>query len=117
MPVVVDNQLLNRHLEVRAQYAVVLAYCGLYSEAEREMDRLQAYEAGLTTDGRMTLGKQRRLITEIKANPIPQWRPGERPLAVRPGTPISAGVKVGRNEPCPCGSGKKFKKCGCGRAG
>ncbi|MBK5243454.1 MAG: SEC-C domain-containing protein [Eubacteriaceae bacterium] len=23
-------------------------------------------------------------------------------------------VKVGRNEPCPCGSGKKFKKC-CGR--
>jgi SEC-C motif-containing protein len=24
--------------------------------------------------------------------------------------------KVGRNEPCPCGSGKKFKKCH-GRAG
>lgn len=23
-------------------------------------------------------------------------------------------VKVGRNEPCPCGSGKKYKKC-CGR--
>ena len=22
--------------------------------------------------------------------------------------------KVGRNEPCPCGNGKKFKKC-CGR--
>ena len=25
------------------------------------------------------------------------------------------GPKVGRNDPCPCGSGKKFKKC-CGRA-
>jgi uncharacterized protein len=24
-----------------------------------------------------------------------------------------AGAKVGRNDPCPCGSGKKFKKC-CG---
>ena len=23
--------------------------------------------------------------------------------------------KIGRNEPCPCGSGKKFKKC-CGKA-
>ncbi len=23
--------------------------------------------------------------------------------------------KVGRNDPCPCGSGKKFKKC-CGAA-
>jgi uncharacterized protein YecA (UPF0149 family) len=22
--------------------------------------------------------------------------------------------KVGRNEPCPCGSGKKYKKC-CGK--
>jgi len=25
--------------------------------------------------------------------------------------PISAGQKVGRNDPCPCGSGKKYKKC------
>jgi len=24
---------------------------------------------------------------------------------------VSAGQKVGRNEPCPCGSGKKYKKC------
>ena len=23
-------------------------------------------------------------------------------------------VKIGRNDPCPCGSGKKYKKC-CGR--
>ena len=28
--------------------------------------------------------------------------------------PIKAEKKVGRNEPCPCGSGKKYKKC-CGR--
>lgn len=27
--------------------------------------------------------------------------------------PVERGPKVGRNEPCPCGSGKKFKKC-CG---
>jgi hypothetical protein len=26
-----------------------------------------------------------------------------------------SGTKVGRNDPCPCGSGKKYKKC-CGRA-
>jgi preprotein translocase subunit SecA len=24
-------------------------------------------------------------------------------------------IKVGRNDPCPCGSGKKYKKC-CGLA-
>jgi len=28
--------------------------------------------------------------------------------------PTRASTKVGRNEPCPCGSGKKFKKC-CGK--
>ena len=25
--------------------------------------------------------------------------------------PVRAGQKVGRNDPCPCGSGKKYKKC------
>ncbi len=28
---------------------------------------------------------------------------------------IAVSSKVGRNDPCPCGSGKKFKQC-CGRA-
>ena len=32
---------------------------------------------------------------------------GERP---RP-QPVVAGPKIGRNDPCPCGSGKKFKAC------
>ncbi|MBN2383754.1 preprotein translocase subunit SecA [bacterium] len=29
-------------------------------------------------------------------------------------TPVKKESKVGRNEPCPCGSGKKYKKC-CGK--
>ncbi len=29
-------------------------------------------------------------------------------------TPVKKGEKVGRNDPCPCGSGKKYKHC-CGR--
>ncbi|MCK7557765.1 SEC-C domain-containing protein [Chitinophaga sedimenti] len=29
---------------------------------------------------------------------------------VRP-DPVRVGPKVGRNDPCPCGSGKKFKQC------
>jgi len=28
--------------------------------------------------------------------------------------PISSPKKVGRNDPCPCGSGKKYKLC-CGK--
>jgi uncharacterized protein YecA (UPF0149 family) len=26
---------------------------------------------------------------------------------------LKTGKKIGRNDPCPCGSGKKYKKC-CG---
>lgn len=29
-------------------------------------------------------------------------------------TPVTRGPKVGRNDPCPCGSGKKYKQC-CGK--
>jgi SEC-C motif-containing protein len=35
---------------------------------------------------------------------------------VTPGQYRREAPKVGRNDPCPCGSGKKFKKC-CDRAG
>ncbi len=28
--------------------------------------------------------------------------------------PVKVGEKIGRNDPCPCGSGKKYKKC-CGK--
>lgn len=35
--------------------------------------------------------------------PLPVGAPG--------GKPASAGPKVGRNDPCPCGSGKKYKQC------
>ena len=31
--------------------------------------------------------------------------------APEPRRPVIRGPKIGRNEPCPCGSGKKYKKC------
>lgn len=42
-----------------------------------------------------------------QAAPKPQER--QKPVTVRRETP-----KVGRNDPCPCGSGKKYKNC-CGK--
>ncbi|HEX5138030.1 MAG TPA: preprotein translocase subunit SecA [Planctomycetota bacterium] len=36
----------------------------------------------------------------------PQGSSGEKPEPIRRDTP-----KVGRNDPCPCGSGRKYKKC------
>ena len=38
--------------------------------------------------------------------------PGQSEVELTP-APIRTGPKVGRNDPCPCGSGKKYKNC-CG---
>ncbi|MGI9015008.1 MAG: preprotein translocase subunit SecA [Phycisphaerales bacterium] len=39
---------------------------------------------------------------------------GSAPVATRKRQPRTVAQTVGRNEPCPCGSGKKFKQC-CGK--
>ena len=36
---------------------------------------------------------------------------GEPPRSEKPETFVRSERKVGRNEPCPCGSGKKYKHC------
>jgi preprotein translocase subunit SecA len=38
----------------------------------------------------------------------------EAAAAMDKAKPVRTGPKVGRNDPCPCGSGKKYKQC-CGR--
>ena len=46
---------------------------------------------------------------EKESGIFPEEEDGEE--AAEPQTPYVASVKVGRNELCPCGSGKKYKKC------
>jgi uncharacterized protein YecA (UPF0149 family) len=36
--------------------------------------------------------------------------PGGSGESEKPAQPVRV-VKIGRNDPCPCGSGKKYKKC------
>ena len=45
-----------------------------------------------------------------------KWEPDVQmeALASRLRKPTRFGRKIGRNEPCPCGSDKKYKKC-CGK--
>ncbi|MBN9520940.1 SEC-C domain-containing protein [bacterium] len=47
------------------------------------------------------------------AAPRRAYHPPEPPTAVRRGPPpiTRDDARVGRNDPCPCGSGKKYKKC------
>ena len=65
-----------------------------------------------------------RRLYQIKIEKAPERRAAARPVTEMhggptarrdaPRSPVKAGGKVGRNSPCPCGSGKKYKNC-CGR--
>jgi hypothetical protein len=41
----------------------------------------------------------------------PQGSPASQPARPLPAPRTASGEKVGRNDPCPCGSGKKYKRC------
>ncbi len=59
-------------------------------------------------------------LTEMAPDLIPvwveclnAWRASQHPASQPAMPPAPTVAKVGRNDPCPCGSGKKYKKC-CG---
>lgn len=89
----------------------------------------------------LRLGTETGMLTTMKERDADQWMQAVAPTLVkihafwqerrspesgiveedfgfgRPSGPaMRATPKVGRNDPCPCGSGKKFKKC-CGASG
>ena len=60
--------------------------------------------------------REKPMEREQVARPVDEgfMKFGQRKVAARKtSTPIRNENKVGRNDPCPCGSGKKYKKC-CG---
>jgi preprotein translocase subunit SecA len=81
----------------------------------------EAFEMFADLTGRMSTEVLSRLFKiqvqkqeTLRSEPVKQaqlnYNRGEATSAVQT---VRRGKKVGRNEPCPCGSGKKFKKC-CG---
>src|SRR3954470_23745564 len=62
-------------------------------------------EAAMTAETASTIIKPTEVVIEAFDAALAGRRPGEKQ-----GTQVTTS-KVGRNEPCPCGSGKKYKKC------
>ena len=77
------------------------------------MDRIR--EETLVTLSRIRLMKEKPKEEELprKRARVMQFSHGEGPEKIE--TVRREGKKVGRNDPCPCGSGKKYKKC-CGKS-
>ena len=119
LPTVIKANMLDRIVGVRSQYAVVLAYCGDVDAAEREMARLDPYAPGFSAQQAKEISDQKALISRQRVKPLVSRQQAlamQRTLAVQAASapklmrPVS-GKKVGRNEPCPCGSGRKYKHC------
>ncbi len=64
---------------------------------------------------KMLLTVQVRTGEEVKREQVAKPTTASSDGSEKPQPVRTAGKKVGRNDPCPCGSGKKYKKC-CGRS-
>jgi preprotein translocase subunit SecA len=56
-------------------------------------------------------GVAEEAVAEPEAQAAPRTLTPSAPPIARPETFVREQQKVGRNDPCPCGSGKKFKNC------
>ncbi|HGG1159472.1 TPA: SEC-C metal-binding domain-containing protein [Escherichia coli] len=98
LPVVNEAGLVHRLIQVRSQYAVILALSGQHKAADVEMQRLAPYIEGLTGVQRQEIQNQSNYIVQLA------HKAAKTKLTEVFGA-------VGRNEQCPCGSGIKYKKC------
>jgi preprotein translocase subunit SecA len=63
------------------------------------------------TEGRLELGGAAAAMAAEQADPGALSGNGNGAGPVQAPQPVRAGPKVGRNDPCWCGSGKKYKRC------
>ena len=60
---------------------------------------------------RVQIKREQEITREQVANPIHATHGDDSDSK---GRTVVKGAKIGRNDPCPCGSGKKYKHC-CGK--
>lgn len=86
-----DLESLTEETEVSLDYDPEKLYYNMVAAKAEWLYTLPQWDSILTEERRHALYKEQKSSTTIVKGP-----------------------KIGRNDPCPCGSGKKYKKC-CGR--
>lgn len=76
-------------------------------EQQQQPQVRQAMPERPTDYSRYRTSKEENLPGEAAQRQAANSPQGQRPRPM----PIKAGPKIGRNDPCPCGSGKKYKNC------
>lgn len=96
--------LAEKPVHERVAPALVATQPNIYAKLS-ELLAEDVKEAAMTPETATTIIKPTEVVIEAFDAAMTGRRPGEKQ-----GT-VVASEKVGRNEPCPCGSGKKYKKC------
>jgi len=107
-------EIASENVEIWIGLAQVTGALGNLTEAMRLWQKIaeSAARMPMATQERETLLlAARESLEDLRQGRAPEFSPLDAaavPVA-QPTRP--AGAKVGRNEPCPCGSGKKYKHC------
>lgn len=118
---IIDNQW-NRHLQDMDHLKEGIGLRGYAQQdplKEYQKDGFELYgelDARICDETLMTLSRIKLLKEKPEELPVKKKKKmqlshggsGDKPSPVK-----REGKKIGRNQPCPCGSGKKYKKC-CG---
>lgn len=95
---------------------------GMYLRSYAQRNPVEEYRfEGFAMFDEMIASIREETVRLVLTIPVRVERPIQREQVLRPdapnagsNVPYKAGKKIGRNEPCPCGSGKKYKDC-CGK--
>jgi preprotein translocase subunit SecA len=98
-----DTASMLSKVEIRSQEEIDREEA---EQRERLMRALQAQHA--EAQSALAIGAGEQVAEDGVAIAGAASSPGQRPMAA---PFVRDQRKVGRNEPCPCGSGKKFKQC------
>jgi hypothetical protein len=102
-----------RQMALRGSHELRWILVGVALLMDMPFPELQKWNKEEQQDGQ----RLKRLMEEWPSAapaPAPNMPAFDNVVYPEPVHPIVAKEKVGRNDPCPCGSGKKYKKC-CGR--
>ncbi len=96
---------------------------GIYLRSYGQKDPVVEYRfEGFAMFDEMIAAIREETVRMVLTVPVRVQRPPQREQVMKPDAPNAGaqtpyknkGEKIGRNDPCPCGSGKKYKNC-CGK--
>ncbi|HYC40424.1 MAG TPA: preprotein translocase subunit SecA [Chitinophagaceae bacterium] len=104
------QQFKNMDAEVNKDIVSFLCHSSI--PLQQEQSQLREGRQQKTDMSRMRANKEEvdARGDDYAANEKDRFEPGG-PAVAEKQAPVKVGPKIGRNDPCPCGSGKKYKHC------